>query len=132
MVKPKHRLAHHVDEQRIADAIRSAEAGTTAKIVVTLAHHAGREILAAAMRAFMRLEMHRADKRNNVLFYVAPLRREFAIVGDAGAHDALGQGFWDELALSMSAHIKTESLTDGLCYGIDRVGRELSTRFPRG
>lgn len=131
MVRGKHRLAHHVAEDQIATAIKAAEANTTGKILVTLAHHTGPDILPAAYKAFVRLEMHRAGKRNNVLFFVAPERREFAVVGDAAIHDALGQRFWDELVLAMSEKIRSADLTHGLVFGIERVGRELATHFPK-
>ncbi len=130
MVRGKHRLAHHVAEDPIAAAIKRAEAATTGKILVTLASHTGPDILPAAYKAFVRLEMHRAGKRNSVLFFVAPERREFAVVGDAAIHDALGQRFWDELALAMSEKIRSTDLTQGLVFGIERVGRELATHFP--
>lgn len=131
MVKPKHHLARHVAEDRIADAIRAAEAQTSGKILVTLSHHSRGDIIAAAMRAFARLEMHRAHQRNNVLFFVAPEQREFAVVGDAGIHKELGQSFWEQLARSMSEKIKAQDLTSGLVYGIEQVGRELATHYPK-
>lgn len=131
MVRARHRLARHVSEDPIAAAIRAAEANTTGKILVTLAHHARSDIMAAALAAFVKLEMHRADRRNNVLFYVVPERREFAVVGDAGIHEALGQNFWDDLVQKMSERIRSGDLTSGLVYGIERVGRELAARFPK-
>lgn len=131
MVRSRHRLARHVSEDQIAEAIRSAEARTTGKIAVTLAHHAGADIMADAYAAFAKLEMHRTDHRNNVLFYVAPERRTFAVIGDAAIYEALGQGFWDALAEAMSEKIRSEDLTGGMVFGIDRVGRELANRFPK-
>jgi uncharacterized membrane protein len=131
MVRARHRLARHVAEDPIAAAIRASEAHTTGKILVTLAHHRGADVMAAALAAFVKLEMHRADHRNNVLFYVVPERREFAVVGDAAVHDALGQDFWDDLVRAMSERIRSEDLTRGIVFGIERVGGELTARFPK-
>lgn len=131
MVKPKHHLVRHVDEDQIAAAIRAAEAHTTGKIVVMLSPHSRGDIIAAAMQAFAKLEMHRSHQRNSILFFVAPLKREFAVVGDAGIHQKLGQSFWDRLALSTSEQIKAKDLTSGLIYGIQETGRQLALHFPK-
>ncbi len=131
MVKPKHHLARSVDEDQIAAAIRAAEARTTGKIVVMLSPHYREDIVAEAMQAFAKLDMHRSHQRNSVLLFVAPSKREFAVVGDAGIHQKLGQSFWDQLARSMSQKVKAENLTRGLIYGIEEVGRELAAHFPR-
>ncbi len=131
MVKKKHPLARHVDEDQIAAAIRAAEAHTTGKIVVTLSPHSRPDITAAAIQAFAKLEMHRSRHRNSILFFVAPSQREFAVVGDTGIHQKLGQSFWDRLALTMSAKIKVEDLTRGLIYGIQEIGQALALHFPK-
>ena len=83
MVKPKHHLARYVDEDRIAAAIRVAEAHTTGKVVVVLSSPSRGDIIAAAAQAFAKLDMHRSHHRNSVLLFVAPSKREFAVVGDA-------------------------------------------------
>jgi uncharacterized membrane protein len=129
MVARKHRLAHHVSEAQVAAAIREAEAKTSGRILLVLSDHRG-DTLKAAARTFERLRMNEAHHRNNVLFYVAPGRREFAIVGDAGIHEKLGQRFWDDLAAAISERIKSADLTSGIIYGIQHVGRELTNHFP--
>jgi len=131
LVKPKHHLARYVDEDQIAAAIRVAEAHTTGKVVVVLSPHSRGDIIAAAAQAFAKLDMHRSHHRNSVLLFVAPSKREFAVVGDAGIHQELGQSFWDQLARSMSQKIKTEDLTRGIIHGIEAIGGELAAHFPK-
>jgi uncharacterized membrane protein len=125
-----HRLARHVDEQRIRSAITAAEAKTTGRIHVTLSHRTLGTTLAAASRAFEHLRLAHTPQRNGVLFFVVPSRREFAIVGDTGIHDKVGQEFWTRVVQEMSATMQTGSLTDGLVRGIAEAGRELETHFP--
>jgi uncharacterized membrane protein len=131
MVKQKHPLAGHVDENAIAAAIRDAESRTTARILVALEHGTGDDILGAAARAFKRLKLHRGDHRNSALFFVVPARRQFAVFGDAKLHERVGQPFWDGLAAEMAARIRSHDLTAGLVFGIEAIGRALAEHFPK-
>ncbi len=129
--KRRHKLARHVDEDRIRAAIEAAEAPTTGKIHVTLSHNFKGATVDHAMRAFARLRLDRTPERNGVLLFVVPARREFAVVGDAAIHAKVGQEFWDRVVCAISATIKASDLTDGLIHGIDAAGKELAAHFPR-
>jgi uncharacterized membrane protein len=131
MVKRKHRLSRHVDEEKIVEAIRAAEARTTGRILLVLSDPTRANIIDAAMRTFGKLRLHQTKHRNNVLFFVVPAKREFAVVGDAAIHHKLGQDFWNQLAAEMSEKIKAEDLTSGVVYGVGQVGRELDSHFPQ-
>jgi uncharacterized membrane protein len=130
MVSTRHPLAEHVDAETIAAAIKSAEAGTGATIAVTLDHHADGKIIDSAYYAFAKLRLHHSKQRNNVLFYVWPEKREFAVIGDGGVYKRLGQAFWDDLARSVSERIKASGLTAGLVFGIEQAGIALRRSFP--
>jgi uncharacterized membrane protein len=125
-----HRLAQHVDEKAIREAIIAAEAGTTAKIHVTLSDRFTGSTLHHAMEIFGRLRLHQAPDRNGVLFFVAPQRREFAVVGDLGIHEREGQQLWDRVVTAVSQRIASGDLTAGLVKGIADVGAALRTHFP--
>jgi uncharacterized membrane protein len=129
--KPQHRLARHVDEERIREAIVAAEQGTTGPILVTLSHGTLGTTLSAGKRAFKRLRLGSAPERNGVLLFVIPERREFAVIGDAGVHDKVGQQFWERVAAAMSERIGRGDITDGLIHGIEEAGKELAAHFPR-
>lgn len=129
--KRRHALAHHVNEDPIREAIAAAEARTTGLIHVTLSHHFKGTTLAAADRAFKRLQLAHTRDRNGVLFFVVPSRREFAVVGDTAIHQKVGQEFWDRVVGAVSERIKKGGLTDGLIHGIEEAGRELAAHFPR-
>ena len=130
--KPRsHRLAHHVDEAAIREAIVAAEAATTAKIHVTLSDRFSGSTLDRAMEVFGRLRLHEVPDRNGVLFFVAPHRREFAVVGDLGIHEREGQPLWDRVVTAVSQRIASGDLTAGLVQGIADVGAALRAHFPR-
>ncbi|HLJ83651.1 MAG TPA: TPM domain-containing protein [Candidatus Eremiobacteraceae bacterium] len=125
------RLVRHIDTKRIESAIAAAELRTSAPIHVSLAPHFWGELRKTAERAFDRLGLTATPERNGILFFVAPTRREFVVLGDVGIHQQVGQEFWDHVAAAVSSRIKQGDLTDGLVHGIETVADELERRFPR-
>ena len=125
------RLVRHIDSKRIEAAIAAAEQRTSAPIHVTLAPHFWGELRNTAERAFDHLGLTATPERNGILFFVAPTRREFVVLGDVGVHQHVGQEFWDHVAEAVSSRIKRGDLTDGLVHGIETVADELERRFPK-
>ena len=129
MVDP--RLHRFVDKKRVREAIVRAEAATDAPISVSVVPHVDGDVHAAALHALHRRGLSRAPGRNAVHFFVVPSRREFAVVGDAGAHERLGQAVWDSVAATVEKHFRQGDPTAGLVAGIEEVGRHLALHFPR-
>ena len=75
--------------------------------------------------------MRKTALRNGVLIYCAPEDRKFALFGDTGIHERLGETFWTDLAARVAEKIRTHSLGDGLCLAAETIGEGLSTHFPR-
>ncbi|MEA2688672.1 MAG: hypothetical protein QOD51_1279 [Candidatus Eremiobacteraeota bacterium] len=125
------RLHRFVDKKRVRDAIVRAEAATDAPISVSIVPHVTGDVHAAALRDLQRHGRSRAAARNAVHFFVVPSRREFAVVGDAGAHERLGQEAWDSVAATVEKHFRLGDPTAGLIAGIEEVGRILARHFPR-
>jgi uncharacterized membrane protein len=67
-----------------------------------------------------------------VLFFVLPSRREFAVVGNARAHEALGQETWDAIVTVVERYFRDGDPTAGLVAGVEEAGRYLARVFPRG
>ena len=120
-----------VDKKRVRDAIVRAEERTDSPISVSIAPHVSGDVHAAALRDLHRRGLSRAPDRNAVHFFVVPSRREFAVVGDAGAHERLGQAAWDSVAATVEKHFRQGDPTAGLVAGIEEVGRHLALHFPR-
>lgn len=125
------RLHRFVDKRRVHEAILRAEAHTTASIAVSIAPHVEGDVHAAALHALHRRGLSRARERNAVLFFVVPSRREFAVVGDAAAHEHLGDDGWRAVVAAVERHLRAGDPTAGLVAGIDDVGRLLAEHFPR-
>jgi len=120
-----------IDHARVVAAIGAAELRTSGEIRVLLAKQKAADPVAAAKAHFERLGMTRTAARNGVLIFLAPLSRNFAVIGDAGVHEKCGEAFWTELATAMTAHFKRGEFTGGLVHGIERAGALLAEHFPR-
>ena len=118
------------EEERIIQAIRAAESHTSGEIRVHLEKDCKHEILREAGRIFRKLGMHKTTARNGVLILLAPERKEFAIVGDEGIHDKVGQEFWAEERDLIQHHFQKEAFADGICLAVVAIGQKLKAFFP--
>jgi uncharacterized membrane protein len=120
-----------VDKKRVREAIVRAETATASPISVSIVPHVTGDVHAAALHDLHRRRRSRAPERNAVQFFVVPSRREFAVVGDAGAHERLGQDAWKSVAATVEQHFRLGDPTAGLVAGIEEVGQLLARHFPR-
>lgn len=126
----RHHLHRFVDKARVRDALDAAQRCTSAPIHVSIAPYFWGSVLRTAERAFRKHGLARAPKRNAVLFFVVPARQEFALYGDRGAHEALGQPTWDSLAALLEERFARGDATTALVSGIEAVARALAPHFP--
>ncbi len=124
-------LDRFVDKKRVRAAIVRAEAETDAPIAVSIVPHVTGDVHAAALRALHKRGLSRAPNRNAVHFFVVPSRREFAVVGDAAAHERLGHEVWKNVVATVEKHFRAGDPTAGLVAGIEEVGAHLAQHFPR-
>ena len=74
--------------------------------------------------------MHKTEARNGVLIYMAVKDHRFAIIGDAGINQKVGDDFWDSTKEKMLEQFKKGNLTEGLVEGILSSGQVLKKHFP--
>jgi hypothetical protein len=129
VIKPRHH--RFLDEARVSAAIALAERSTAAPIAVFVSPHFWGSVQNTARRSLERRGLTRAPERNAVLFFIVPSRRAFAIVGDDGAHHAVGQATWDSIAAALRERLATGDPTDGVVRAIEEIGRLLAHHFPR-
>jgi uncharacterized membrane protein len=127
----RHKLHHFVDKKKVREAILAAEASTDAPIFVSIAPYFWGNVRRTAESVLRKHARKRSPKRNAVLFFVVPSRREFAVVGEAGVHEALGQRGWESAIEDMQVHFRDGDATTALVHGIQTIGRELARHFPR-
>src|SRR3989338_4576464 len=120
------------EKQIVVDAIQAAEKITSGEIRVHLERKAKADILDHAREVFERLGMAQTAERNGVLIFLGVRSRRFAIVGDQGIHDQVGEGFWNEAAKAMSEHFQRDDFAEGLRKAIQSVGDRLAAFFSVG
>jgi uncharacterized membrane protein len=119
------------EEQRVVAAIQAAEQATTGEIRVFMedicdADHP----VERAVEVFALHGMHNTTDRNAVLIYVARESRQFAIWGDAGIHEKVGEDFWEAEKRLLRSHLQRDEACDGLCAVIAEVGAQLNRHYP--
>lgn len=121
---------NEAEQTRIIEAIKAAEKNTSGEIRVHVEDECKGEALTRAEELFGQLGMHKTEKKNGILFYLAVKSRNFAIVGDAGIHSKVGQDFWDKVSSKTTSLFKQTFFAKGLEEAILECGQQLKKYFP--
>jgi uncharacterized membrane protein len=111
-------------------AITDAEKDSSGEIRVHIERHCKGDVLDRGAFLFEKLGMHKTDKRNGVLFYLAVDDHQFAILGDAGINAVTPEDFWDVIKEKMQVDFKEGRFAEGLAWGIREAGSQLKEHFP--
>jgi len=117
-------------KEDITLAIKNAELDTSGEIRVHVENTCIGDVKDQAAYFFEKLEMHKTEQRNGVLFYLAIKNRKFAILGDAGINKVVPEDFWDDIRDHMLNHFRENNFTEGLVEGIMMAGQQLKEHFP--
>jgi uncharacterized membrane protein len=115
---------------QIANAIRVAEMNTSGEIRLHIEKYCKGDVLDQATYVFEKLEMHKTQLRNGVLFYLAVEDHKFAILGDAGINQKVSEDFWEKTKELVLSKFKEGNITEGLTNGILMAGEQLKEHFP--
>ncbi len=118
------------EKLQIVEAIKQAELNTSGEIRLHVESKCAGEALDHAAFWFKKLDMHKTEARNGVLFYLAVADRKFAIIGDAGINEKVEENFWDSVKALMLAKFKEGKFAEGLSEGIGKAGEKLKAYFP--
>ena len=118
------------EKESIKSAVQEAELNTSGEIRVHIDNNCKEDVLDRAAWWFGKLEMHKTEQRNGVLFYLAVKDKKFAILGDAGINAVSPDDFWDAIKEKMLSHFKEEEFVTGLREGILMAGQALKEHFP--
>jgi uncharacterized membrane protein len=116
--------------KQIETAIHEAEKNTSGEIRVHIENRCKDDALVCATKIFHKIEMHKTDLRNAILFYLAIKDKKFAVVGDEGIHKHVPENFWHSVRDKVLEKFKQEKFTEGLCEGIAISGTVLKKYFP--
>ena len=118
------------EKEKIKSAVQQAETNTSGEIRVHIDNHCKEDVMDRAAWWFGKLEMHKTEQRNGVLFYLAVKDRKFAILGDAGINTLTPEDFWDSIKGKMLEQFSEGAFADGLSQGILQAGEALQSHFP--
>jgi uncharacterized membrane protein len=119
-----------LDDERIAAAIREAEARSRGEIRVHVAEHEVGDPQAEAAFVFDKLGMADTAERNGVLLFVAPESQSIAVLGDRGLHERCGDAFWTGVVEAVRDEFRAGRFTEGIVAGVRALGDELARHFP--
>jgi uncharacterized membrane protein len=112
------------------DAVTEAELNTSGEIRVHIESDCKEVVLDRAAFIFEKLEIHKTELRNGVLFYLSISDNKFAILGDAGINAVTPDNFWEEIKETVINHFKKSKFDIGLSTGIKMAGQALKEHFP--
>lgn len=118
------------EKANLKAAIAEAELNTSGEIRLHLDNRCKGDVLDCAAAWFEKLEMHKTDQRNGVLFYLAVRDKKFAILGDGGINAVTAEDFWDNIKEEMLVLFKEGRFAEGLVKGISMAGEQMKTHFP--
>ena len=114
------------DKKEIVEAIVEAEKMTSGEIRVHMQKKCKGDALHEAKKVFHRLKMHKTLHHNAVLIFIALESRQFAILGDSGIHQHVGDLFWGQTRDKIVSYFSKGQIKDGVIAGILSVGEKLS------
>ena len=113
-------------EQRIAQVERN----TSAEVRIHVERRCPGEVMDRAAECFEALNMHQTVARNGVLIYLAVKDRKFAVLGDIGIHQHVGDSFWKSVELAARQHLVESEWSKALDAATAAVGDALAEHFP--
>lgn len=128
----KHKqLMESLDQARVVQAIEEAEKKSSGEIRVHIQPSShGREVRHEAEKTFERLGMTKTELRNGVLLFILSRDQKFAILGDSGIDEKVGEGYWEAIASELGNRFRAGEFTEGIVNAVERVGHLLAGHFP--
>jgi uncharacterized membrane protein len=119
-----------IQQQAIIKSIEKAELNTSGEIRLHVEDTCKINPVDRAIEIFEKLEMHKTELHNGVLFYLAIKDKKIAVIGDKGINDIVTENFWDDVKNEIINQFKNNQFTEGICKGIEMAGEKLKIHFP--
>jgi len=127
----KKELLQEAEKNRLVQAIRSAERLTSGEIRLFVESRCAYvDPMDRAQEIFLSLGMEKTRQRNGVLLYIALKDHQFAILGDQGIHEKVGNTFWQQEALLLKQYFSQSRVIEGMEACIKEIGESLQLHFP--
>ena len=123
------------DLAEIEAATRDAEKNTSGEIRVVIRSHYDKglegDLHEQIKLDFLKHGLGKTRDKTGVIILLVLEAKKFKIWGDEGIHAKVSQGYWNVLAVGMSAHFKEERYVQGICEAVAEVGKRLAEYFPK-
>lgn len=127
----KKELVEEADKIRLVQAVRSAERLTSGEIRLYIESRCAYvDPMDRAREIFLSLDMTKTRQRNGVLLYIALRDHQFAILGDQGIHEKVGDIFWQKEAILLKQYFSQNRVVEGIEACIKEIGESLQLHFP--
>lgn len=114
----------------IEDAIRTAEKSTSGEIRVHIDSKSATNVLDSAAHMFQKLNMHKTELRNGVLFYMSIDDKKIAVIGDVGINSVVEPDYWDAIKGNLIDNFRKGEYVKGFVTAILACGTQLKEHFP--
>ncbi|RYZ51138.1 MAG: TPM domain-containing protein [Sphingobacteriales bacterium] len=130
--KKKKDLLDNDDQDRIVAAIKAAENRTTGELRIYMESRCAYvDAMDRAVEVFAELGMHKTERRNAVIVYLALEDHQFAIFGDEQIYKlAGGHLFWENAAMHLKNYLRQGKVAEGLEVCINELGNAMAQHFP--
>lgn len=123
------------DFLRISNKIKEMEKNTSGEIRVAVKEKKSffnrkKQINALAEKEFYKLNMHNTRDKTGILLYLLLNDRQFYILADKGINEKVEEGTWQKVRDEIQLQFHNGKFSEGLIWGIERVGKILSEHFP--
>lgn len=127
----KKELLTEDEKQQLVQAIRAAERLTSGEIRLFVESRCTYvDPMDRAKEIFLQLGMEKTRLSNGVLLYIALKDHQYAIFGDKGIHEKVGDVFWKEEAQLLVHHFSRNEIIPGIAACIKEIGATLCQYFP--
>ena len=130
--KPVSSILSSAGRERVAAAVATAEARTSAEIAIVITPYCWGDIHHKAARLFRKHGLHQTRRHNAVMIMVVTKNREFLIYGDRGINALVGPDYWWDVRDELAEFLQRGQAADGLIAAVARIGEKLATHFPKG
>ncbi|WP_295119927.1 TPM domain-containing protein [uncultured Chitinophaga sp.] len=128
---PKKELFTEDEKAKVVTAVRHAERLTSGEVRVFVESRCSFvDAKDRAREIFASLGMDKTKHRNGVLLYLALLDHQFAIIGDQGIHEKVGNDFWQKEAMLLRDYFSRNLIIEGIELCVKEIGESLQFHFP--
>ncbi len=124
-------ILNEIQQKNIVHAIHEAEELTSGEIKIHVEEHCPTaDPIERAGEVFRYLSLHKTALRNGVLIYLAYEDKKFAIIGDEGISQKVGQHFWNAELEILRENFSVGDFENGFVRAIEEAGKRLREYFP--